>query len=110
MRISKELAKGTTAMLVLSVLSEREMYGYEIAGVIAGRSEGAFEMKEGTLYPILHSLEKEGLLSSYRAESAQGRERRYYKITPSGLFQLKRKRSEWSTYTAAVESVVGEGQ
>ena len=108
MKISKELAKGTTAMLVLSVLSEREMYGYEITGVISGRSEGVFEMKEGTLYPILHSLEKEGMLTSYRAESAQGRERRYYKITPTGLMHLKLKRSEWSTYSEAVERVMEE--
>jgi len=108
MKISKELAKGSTGLLVLSVLSEEEMYGYRIIQVIAARSETVFTMNEGTLYPILHALEKEGLLQSYMAESEVGRKRKYYKITPGGLLFLKEKKAEWRAFTAAVDKVIGE--
>lgn len=106
MKISKELAKGSTGLLVLSVLSEEEMYGYQIIQVIAKRSEDVFRLNEGTLYPILHSLEKEGYLESYRAESETGRERKYYKITPQGEFKLKTQLEEWKTFSSAVQSII----
>ena len=108
MRISKELAKGSTAMLVLSVLAEEEMYGYRIIQVIGARSEEVFSMNEGTLYPILHAMEKEGLLESYMSESEVGRKRKYYRITPVGMLFLKEKKMEWFTFSAAVNKVIGE--
>ena len=108
MKISKELAKGSTAMLVLSVLAEEEMYGYQIIQEIAARSEEVFSMNEGTLYPILHAMEKEGMLESYMAESEVGRKRRYYKITPGGLLYLKEKKAEWRLFAASVDKVIGE--
>jgi len=108
MKISKELAKGSTGMLVLSVLAEEEMYGYRIIQVISARSEEVFCMNEGTLYPILHALEKEGMLESYMAESEVGRKRKYYRITPVGMMFLKEKKVEWRTFSAAVDKVIGE--
>jgi len=108
MKISKELAKGSTAMVVLSVLAEEEMYGYRIIQEIAARSEEVFSMNEGTLYPILHAMEKEGMLESYMAESEVGRKRRYYKITPGGLLYLKEKKAEWRLFAASVDKVIGE--
>ena len=108
MKISKELAKGSTGLLVLSVLAEEEMYGYRIIQVIASRSEDVFSMNEGTLYPILHALEKEGLLESYTAESDVGRKRKYYRITPGGMLFLKEKKDEWHMFSAAVDKVIGE--
>lgn len=108
MKISKELAKGSTGLLVLSVLAEEEMYGYRIIQVISARSEEVFSMNEGTLYPILHSLEKEGLLESYMAESDVGRKRKYYRITPVGMLFLKEKKAEWRTFASAVDRVIGE--
>ena len=63
MKISKELIKGSTALLVLSVIAGKEMYGYQIIRELESLSEEVFSLNEGTLYPILHSLEKEGFLS-----------------------------------------------
>ena len=68
MKISKELIKGSTAMLVMSVLKKNDMYGYKIIKELELQSESVFELKEGTLYPILHALEEENLLESYWEE------------------------------------------
>ncbi len=106
MKIGKELAKGSTGLLVLSVISEQEMYGYQIIQVISARSESVFNLNEGTLYPILHALEKEGCLSSYRAMSESGRERKYYRITPQGELWLKVHKEEWRTFSRAVNKIV----
>lgn len=78
MRISKELAKGSTGLLVLGVLSKHEMYGYQIIKTVELMSENVFQMNEGTLYPILHSLEKEEFLTAHWAENEEtGRRRKY---------------------------------
>ena len=68
MKLSKELVKGSTATLVLSVLKSNDLYGYKIIKEIQLRSENVFDLKEGTLYPILHALEQEGCLESYWEE------------------------------------------
>ncbi|NLW11659.1 MAG: PadR family transcriptional regulator [Clostridiaceae bacterium] len=107
MRISKELIKGSTSYLVLSVIGEQDMYGYQIIREIALRSEQVFSLNEGTLYPILHSLEKEKLLSCYWQESETGRKRKYYRITDKGARELVHKRSEWQRYASAVTRVTG---
>mgnify|MGYP000125693626 CR=1 FL=1 len=60
MSVNKELVKGSTSMLVLGVLEEKEMYGYQIIKELEQRSETVFSLKEGTLYPILHVLEQDG--------------------------------------------------
>ena len=89
MKISKELAKGSTGLLVLSVISRGEMYGYQIIKTVEMMSDNVFQMNEGTLYPILHSLEKEGFLTSRWCESEEnGRKRKYYKITKKGVPRL----------------------
>ena len=100
MKISKELAKGSTGLLVLSVISKTDMYGYQIIKTLEVMSN------EGTLYPILHSLEKEGSLESYWCE-AEGRKRKYYKITESGLAELADKKREWQSFSGAVSKVLG---
>ena len=109
MKINKELTKGSTALLILSVLSEQEMYGYQMIGEINLRSNYVFSMKEGTLYPILHAMVAEGLLESYDAKSETGRDRKYYRITATGSLQLKVRREEWQVFTGAVNNVIGEG-
>ncbi len=106
MKISKELAKGSTALLVMSVLSKSDMYGYQIIKTVELMSEDVFQMNEGTLYPILHSLEKEGYLTSYLCE-VDGRQRKYYKITDKGLKQFAEKKSEWNVFSTAVAKVLG---
>ena len=107
MRISKELAKGSTGLLVLSVLGRGDMYGYQIIREIGTLSGEVFRLNEGTLYPILHALEQEEFLRSYPEERETGRKRKYYTITAKGRRELIRRRAEWETYAGAVERVVG---
>lgn len=105
MRYSKELLKGSTPILVLSVLETKDLYGYRIIRELEVRSENAFEMSEGTLYPILHALEKEKLLESYWNE-VDGRRRKYYHITKKGLNQLSEKKAEWKSFSSSVNKVL----
>lgn len=109
MKISKELAKGSNGLLVLSVLRRRELYGYQIIRELEMQSEEVFQMSEGTLYPILHSLEKEKYLQSYWEEKESGRRRRYYKITQKGIKELESRTEEWKAYSGAVEKVLQIG-
>lgn len=106
MKINKELAKGSTALLVLSVISKRDMYGYQIIKTIENASEDVFSLNEGTLYPILHSLEAEGCLEAYWCDG-EGRKRKYYKITEKGLKELAGREQEWNTFSTAVTKVLG---
>ncbi|MCQ2484515.1 MAG: PadR family transcriptional regulator [Clostridia bacterium] len=105
MSINKELLKGSTAMLVLSVISEDDMYGYKIVKELEMRSENVFCLKEGTLYPILHLLEEEGMVTSYWVD-VENRKRKYYHITSKGKRQLKEKKEEFRVYSTAVERVL----
>ena len=108
MNISKELAKGSTALMVLSVLSKEDLYGYQIIRIVASLSEEVFQMNEGTLYPILHALEKNGMLESYWSEPTETvRRRKYYKITKKGLKELASQEKEWREYSKAVSRVLG---
>jgi len=107
LNISKELAKGSTPLLVLSVLHKKDMYGYQIIKEMELKSEFVFSLKEGTLYPILHALEKEGALKSYWLDNGQTRKRKYYQITDKGIKLLLKDKEEWNTYSTAVNKVVG---
>ena len=73
MKIEKSLLSGSTPLLVLSLLKDADMYGYEMADTLARRSDDTFELKEGTLYPLLHTLEKNKLVISYTKEGPGGR-------------------------------------
>ncbi len=105
MKFSKELLKGSTGTLVLSVLETQDMYGYRIIRELEIRSENAFEMSEGTLYPILHALEKEKYLESYWQE-VDGRNRKYYHITKKGKKELGEKKEEWKSFSSSVTKVL----
>lgn len=108
MKLNKELVKGSTAMLVLSVLEKQDMYGYQIIKTVALLSDDVFSMNEGTLYPILHALEKNGDLSAYWSDTDAGtRRRRYYAITAQGRKVLTAQKQQWETYAAAVGNVLG---
>ncbi len=106
MQFSKELVKGSTAMLVLSVMQKGDLYGYQIIKELETVSEKAFVMNEGTLYPILHALEKEKYLESYWEETLSARKRKYYRLTDRGRKELAKKRTEWEQYSSAVEKVL----
>jgi PadR family transcriptional regulator PadR len=109
MKVNKELMKGSTGMLILTLLDRKEMYGYEMTKEIENRSHGLFTFKEGTLYPILHALEAEKIVESYWSEQ-EGRKRKYYRITTDGRKYLQDKQQEWSLFRTAVDRVIGEGQ
>ena len=106
LNIQKELSKGSSSLLVLSVLGTGDMYGYQIIKEIEQRSEFVFSFKEGTLYPILHSFEQDGLVKSYWQEGSNGKRRKYYHITDRGLKLLKKSTDDWHSYSSAVEKVV----
>ena len=106
MNVDKSLISGSTTMLLLKLLAEKDMYGYEMIEVLRERSENVFELKAGTLYPLLHSLEAKGLLNKYEKE-AGNKVRKYYSITKHGRKILDEKKSEWEIYSRAVANVLG---
>ena len=93
-------------MLVLKLLAEKDMYGYEMIEALRERSENVFELKAGTLYPLLHSLEAKGLLNVYEKE-AGSKVRKYYSTTKHGRKILDEKKNEWEIYSRAVANVLG---
>lgn len=105
MNFSKELVKGSTSTLVLSVLASEDMYGYKIVKELEARSEKAFLLKEGTLYPLLHSLEEGGYVESYWVDM-ETKKRKYYHITRKGKSLLKEKKEEFKEYTRVVSKVL----
>lgn len=97
---------GEMEMLILEVVSHGPGYGYEIAQTVGTRSNGFFELKEGSLYPALHRLEEQKLLSSYW-EPVEGRRRKYYRITASGRKQLDTRKSAWRAFSQGIEGILG---
>ena len=115
MQFSQDLSKGTIVPIVLALLSEQPMYGYEIVKVVNARTNGRLEWREGTLYPTLHQLEAAGLVRAAwedvatagkvkGAEAPGGRRRRYYHITPKGQAELGRRAEEWREFSSAVNA------
>ncbi len=104
---SRELLKGAADTLVLSTFADAEMYGYQVVKELERRSEGFFRLKEGTLYPILHRLERQGLLAGRWQTMPNGSERRYYSLTARGRRALSDKLDEWETFAQAVGRVTG---
>ena len=96
----------STAMLVLALLKQGEMYGYQIIEELDRRSEHVFQMKEGTLYPVLHGLEQKGYLEAYRQEAPTGRVRKYYHLTRKGGEALRTEAESWRQYSGAVDAVL----
>ncbi len=101
-----ELTKGNAAALILSCLAREPMHGYRIAKELAQISEGYFVMGEGTLYPHLHQLEKDGLVEGYWETVSGGRERKCYRITGSGKTELARRREQWRKFQENVNRVL----
>lgn len=96
-----------TSMLVLKLLKQQSMYGYQIIRELEQQSRNVFQLKEGTLYPILHTLEQQRAVTSYQQTADNGRVRKYYAITPHGQKLLEEKSKEWKVYQTAVNQVMG---
>lgn len=105
MKESKNMLSGNTAMLILKLVSEKDMYGYEMIDTLSKRSSNVFELKVGTLYPLLHSMVQSGYLESYNQE-VNGKLRKYYRITPNGRKFLDKMIEEWNVYVNAVSSMI----
>lgn len=105
MAIDRTLVSGSMAMMILRLLSEKDMYGYEMIDTLRQRSQNVFELKAGTLYPLLHGLEDKHLLICYEQE-VLGKTRKYYRITKEGKKHLEEKKAEWQEYSRAVTNVL----
>mgnify|MGYP002509587811 FL=1 len=108
MAVEKSLISGSMTMLILRLLSDGDMYGYEMIDTLRKRSQNVFELKAGTLYPLLHGLEEKGLLRVYEKDHG-GKTRKYYSITKEGRGLLAKKTEEWEKYAAAVSNVLAMG-
>lgn len=109
MSVSKNQISGNTSMLLLKLLSEKDMYGYEMIDTLSMRSEQVFELKVGTLYPLLHSLVQNGYLNTYD-QQVNGKLRKYYQITSSGRRYLDKMIKEWNTYANAIGRMIGSDE
>jgi len=109
MRFDKGLIAGSSTLLVLSLLEREDLYGYQMIEELSRRSSEAFQMKEGTLYPILHALEKNRYLTSYQREAPTGRQRKYYHLTKRGRELLGEKQEEWAAFRQGVDQVLSGG-
>ena len=105
----KELLKGNTDTLLLSLLAGEPMYGYKLVKEMDKRSSGYFRFKEGTLYPALHRLERDGLVDGRWEMSPAGQRRRYYHVTEEGRARLASMLEEWQDFTKAVNLVAQSG-
>jgi DNA-binding PadR family transcriptional regulator len=119
MDFSQDLVRGSVVPIVLAMLRDRSMYGYEMVKTVNARTNGLLEWKEGTLYPALHRLEGAGLISGHwedaggkagagrDAEAGEaGRQRKYYSITRKGRAELARRAQEWRLFSQAVSACV----
>jgi PadR family transcriptional regulator PadR len=105
MHASSSLMSGISELLLLRLLSERQMYGYELARAIRAATRQAISVGEGVLYPALHSLERRGWLKARRC-TVNGRTRVYYALTRAGLRHLKKITQEWRRISGGVDAAL----
>lgn len=98
---------GSLDMMILQVAQRGPTYGYEITQEVMKRSEGFFELKEGSLYPALHRLARKGMLEAYWEDKDTGRRRRFYRLTAEGAKSLADQRADWERFVAGVNGVLG---
>ncbi len=94
-----DMRTGSTTVLVLRLLADEPMYGYQMVKELQARSEGYFEMEQGTLYPALHRLERDGLVRSEWQIVNEGPPRKYYYITDSGQAALQESAAQWVDFS-----------
>ena len=96
MSVSKDLIAASATPLILSILTEGDSYGYAIIKRVRDLSGGKMAWTDGMLYPVLHRLEKQGLVESYLGASDTGRQRKYYRLKKQGTKALAEHRSQWT--------------
>jgi PadR family transcriptional regulator len=107
--MNAERLKGHLEMLLLAVLASRPAHGYAIIEALRQRSGGAFDLPEGTVYPALHRLERDGLLASAWSDQT-GRRRRVYELTEQGRAALLAQRQEWEQFARSIDAVLQESR
>lgn len=105
MNIDKDLVAASATPLVLAILNEGESYGYAIIKRVAELSGGELEWTEGMLYPLLHRLERNGLVEAVWGKSESGRRRKYYRLTRAGTEQLERQRRQWQVVDQTMRGI-----
>lgn len=107
-RSGPQLSRGEFGLLLLGLLARREMYGYELVAELRAATEGAINLPEGTVYPALRRLERDGLLAARWVDTAGGTpRRRYYALTPRGEHVLAAGRADWGRFKTAADAVLG---
>jgi len=104
-KLSKELIGASTIPIILSILSKNESYGYEIIQNVKKISNGKIEYGDGTLYPVLHKLEKKELIASYWKIADSGRKRKYYKISDRGKKELLTEKQNWTVINQIISKL-----
>jgi PadR family transcriptional regulator, regulatory protein PadR len=107
MRFQRELLKGTTEVLVLAALQEAPSHGYDLIQRLRERSQGIFELGEGTLYPLLYKLEAKGWIAGKWESNGTDRRRRVYRISPKGKQQLGQRAGEWQALVQGMSLILG---
>ena len=107
MGIDRKLMASSTDMMLLKLLDQEDMYGYQMSEELRKRSNDVFDMKAGTLYPLLHQLEQKGYLTAYDRPAGEARVRKYYSLTDSGRKFLQEREAEWKLFSGAVKNVMG---
>jgi transcriptional regulator len=103
--LGRELKRGSTELLILALLEERDRHGYELAQLIEQRSRGEISFYAASLYPMLYRLEAQGVLQGRWVEREGQRRRRYYKLTPAGRNRLANQRTTWENFFVALDRV-----
>lgn len=107
--MATEHLKGSLDLLLLAVLADGPAHGYAVIAGLRERSEGAFDLLEGTVYPALHKLERSGLVAS-TWESATGRRRRVYSLTARGRTALREQQASWLSFARGMQAVIAGGR
>jgi PadR family transcriptional regulator, regulatory protein PadR len=106
--MDRELKRGTLELVLLHLLAEKDRYGYELTAELSSRSGGRYELKEGTLYPVLYRLEKGELVEPYWETQERGVPRKYYRITAAGRRDLERQWREWESFVQVMTALLGK--
>ncbi len=109
MGVDKSLVTRSTSLLLLKLLEDEDMYGYQMIEELKKRSDHTFSLKAGTLYPLLHDLQQDGRIDVYEKTAQSGRVRKYYSITKAGRGALAEKQAEWEKFSLAVNKVLKGG-
>lgn len=104
--IERELKRGSLELIVLHLLAPGEAYGYEIVSKLTARSNGALEVTDGTLYPVLYRLERAGFVAVRWETPERGVPRKYYRLTDTGRAELARLTHEWTSYARAMSELL----